>query len=316
MGGRYISLFWRLLVPNVTVLAVACVVLIIEPANGRIPALVGGLLVMSAVNVVLVRRATTPLARMTTLMRDIDPMRPGHRLPLPRPRSELTLLADAFNDMLDRLETERRESSMRALSEREGERRRVAAELHDQIGQTLTALGLHVDRLLAGTPPEMRDEVREVRDGVLASVEDVRRLARELRPEALDTLGLVPALTNLSERMTRRTGIQIRRTLDRDLPVVGEDAEVVIYRIAQESLTNAVRHGRPETIEMTLRAEADQVVLGVVDDGCGFVANGPSESGIRSMRERALSIGAELRVEPRGAGSGTRVVLEVPVWRR
>ena len=97
MGDRYVSLFWRLLVPNVTVLAVACVILMVEPANGRVPALVGGLAVMVAVNVVLIRRATTPLVRLTTLMGRIDPMRPGQRLPQPRPQSELTVLATAFN---------------------------------------------------------------------------------------------------------------------------------------------------------------------------------------------------------------------------
>ena len=315
MGDRYVSLFWRLLVPNVTVLAVACVILMVEPANGRVPALVGGLAVMVAVNVVLIRRATTPLVRLTTLMGRIDPMRPGQRLPQPRPQSELTVLATAFNDMLDRLETERRESGMRALSEREGERRRVAAELHDQIGQTLTALGLHVDRLAARTPPELRDEVTEVRDGLLASVEDVRRLARELRPEALDTLGLVPALTNLSERMTHSTGVEIRRRLDRDLPALGEDAEVVIYRVAQESLTNAVRHGHPSVVELELRHTEQGVTLAISDDGSGYEPDGRPETGVRSMRERALSIGAELRVGLRENGNGTRVTLEVPAWR-
>ncbi|HEY4097553.1 MAG TPA: histidine kinase [Baekduia sp.] len=312
MGGRYVSLFWRLLVPNVTVLAVACVILGVEPANGRIPVLAGGLAVMVAVDVVLIRRATTPLVRLTALMGRIDPMRPGQRLPLPTPPSELTVLAGAFNDMLDRLETERRESGMRALSEREGERRRVAGELHDQIGQTLTALGLHVDRLSAQAPDELRAEVIEIRDGVLASVEDVRRLARELRPEALDTLGLVPALTNLSERMTHRTGIEIRRTLDRELPPLGEDAEVVIYRVAQEGLTNAVRHGRPQLVELALRVEGAHVVLAIRDDGTGYAADGRPESGVRGMRERALSIGAEFRIGPRGVGHGTEVTLEVP----
>ena len=218
MRGRYVSLFWRLLVPNVTVLCVACLVLIIEPANGRIPALAGGFAIMVAANVVLIRRATTPLVRLTELMGEVDPLHPGQRLPGPRAQSELTVLTDAFNDMLDRLETERRESGMRALSEREGERRRVAAELHDQVGQTLTALGLHVDRLLGRSPADLEDEIRDVRDGILGCVDDVRRIARELRPEALDTLGLVAALTNLSERMTQHTDIKIVRRLERDLP--------------------------------------------------------------------------------------------------
>lgn len=316
MRGRYVSLFWRLLVPNATVLTAACLVLSLEPANGRIPALVVGLAVMIAVNVVLIRRATGPLTRLTALMHHIDPMRPGQRLPSPAAASELTLLADAFNEMLDRLETERRESGMRALSEREGERRHVAAELHDQIGQSLTALGLQVDRVALRAPEDLRPEVLEVRDGLLSSVEDVRRLARGLRPEALDALGLVPALTNLSERMTRRTGIEVRRLLDRDLPPVGPDAEVVIYRVAQESLTNAMRHARPETIELSLRGRDGHVLLTVSDDGVGLADDRRPESGIRGMRERALSIGAELDVAARADGRrGTQVSLEVPRWK-
>jgi two-component system sensor histidine kinase UhpB len=315
MEGRHVSLFWRLLVPNVLVLAAACVVLIVEPANGRIPALAGGLVVMVVVDAVLLRRALTPLTRLTTLMGRIDPMRPGERVPVPRQQSEIRLLAEAFNDMLDRLETERREAGMRALNEREGERRRVAAELHDQIGQTLTALGLQADRVgLLAQDDGLRRELHDLRDGVLGSVEDVRRLARELRPEALDTLGLVPALTNLSERMTRRTGIEIHRRLDRDLPQLDPDTEMVIYRIAQESLTNAVRHARPQTIELVLHRESESILLGIRDDGIGIGDGTLQESGIRGMRERALSIGAELRVERRPSGNGTEVMLEVPTW--
>jgi two-component system sensor histidine kinase UhpB len=315
MRGRYVSLFWRLLVPNVTVLTAACVILILEPANGDVPALAGGLAVMIAVNAVLIRRASTPLARLTSLMRRIDPLRPGERVPLPTPVSEVTVLAEAFNEMLDRLEAERRGSGMRALNEREGERRRIAAELHDQIGQMLTALGLQADRLAILAPEELRGEVHDLRDGILATVEDVRRLARELRPEELDTLGLIPALTNLSERMTRRTGIDIVRRLQRDLPDLDPDTEMVIYRIAQESLTNAVRHAQPTTIELTLERDDGHVHLGVCDDGIGISDKSRGESGILGMRERALSIGADLRVERRAAGNGTQVTLEVPLWQ-
>lgn len=132
---------------------------------------------------------------------------------------------------------------------------------------------------------------------------------------ALDTLGLIPALTDLSERMTRRTGIEIRRAPQRDLPILDPDTEMVIYRVAQESLTNAVRHGKPETIELTLRQDGARLKLGVLDDGIGLPGDGRDDSGIRGMRERALSIGADLRVEPRNGGNGTQVILEVPTWQ-
>jgi HAMP domain-containing protein len=129
------------------VLAAAALVLHLEPANGRIPAIGGGVAMMLVVNLVLMRRAVTPLERLTDLMRRVDPLRPGERIPAPRAESEVSVLSQTFNEMLDRLEAERREGLHRALSEREAERRRVADELHDQIGQNLTALALQLDRL-------------------------------------------------------------------------------------------------------------------------------------------------------------------------
>ena len=178
------SLFWHLFVPNATVLTVACVVLIVEPANGRIAALLGGLIVMVTANLVLIRRAVSPLVRLTEHMDRVDPLVPGSRLTVAGEISEVQRLTESFNEMLARLELERRESGRRALREREAERKRVAGELHDEIGQTLTALGLQLDRLMRRAPPELRRECEDVRDAVLASVDQVRRLARELRPEA------------------------------------------------------------------------------------------------------------------------------------
>ena len=156
LPGRFVPLFWRLFIPNSTVLAVAGVVLLIEPANGRILALGGGLAVLLVVNLVLMRRAFAPLVHLTGLMRRIDPLRPGQRVVVPGPQSEVTVLAEAFNDMLDRLETERRESARRALSERENERRHLASELHDQLGQQLTALALAMSRSVAVAPADLR----------------------------------------------------------------------------------------------------------------------------------------------------------------
>ncbi len=305
-------LFWRLFIPNVTVLAVACVVLTVEPANGRVPALVGGLLVMLAVNFALITRAVRPVARLTSLMQSVDPLIPGERIPIPRQRSEVTVLAEAFNDMLDRLERERRDSGLRALSERESERRRVADELHDQIGQTMTAIALQLDRIQGRATGDLRDDCLSARDGLLAGLEDVRRLARDLRPDALDALGLVPALTSLADAMAQRTGIPVERSLQRELPKLSEDEQLVIYRVAQEGLTNAVRHARPARLELALRTAGEAIVLTVADDGIGL-GRAPTSpgGGVRTMRERALSIGARLRIDS-APGGGTVVRLDVP----
>jgi two-component system, NarL family, sensor histidine kinase UhpB len=312
VSARPIPLFWRLFIPNATVLGVACVVLMVEPANGRVPALVGGLTVMVAANLLLMRRAVTPLTRLTSLMRRVDPLRPGERIPLLGPASEVTVLAEAFNDMLDRLEAERRDSGLRALSEREGERRRLAAELHDEVGQTLTAASLQAARLADRSPPELRDDATAVRETIDETIEQVRTIARQLRPEALDTLGLVPALTNLVERLGQQTGLRFERDLDRDLVAVEPATELVLYRVAQEAMTNAIRHAGASVISVALCAREDRIELRVRDDGRGLGGGGGDGSGIRTMRERALTVGGRLEVVGL-PDRGTEVRLDVPL---
>jgi two-component system sensor histidine kinase UhpB len=309
--GHYVPLFWRLFVPNASVLAAACVVLIIEPANGRIPALVGGLGVMLAANLMLMRRATDPLARLLATMEEVDPLEPGQRTAPTGPPSEVTTLSRAFNEMLDRIETERRESARRELLAQEGERRRVAAELHDEIGQGLTALMLDLQRAGADAPPDQRELLMHACDVSAQLLDDVRRLARSLRPEVLDELGLVPALTNLCDRLAARTGLDIELARDGDLPTLGADVELVIYRVVQESLTNVVRHARATRADVRVVAGDGRIEVDVTDDGRG-IGELVEGNGIRGMRERAVLVGGRLALEPAGTG-GTRVRLAIPI---
>lgn len=316
MGGRYIPLFWRLFVPNAIVLLVACIVLWLQPANGRILALLGGLLVLLVVNVALMRRAFAPLAALTDAMRRADLLKPSRRIDVAEGRSEVTVLSDAFNEMLDRLERERRDSGRRALAAEEAERRRLAAELHDEIGQNLTALGMQLAQVEAAMPDGRRTEVAAARDLALETVEAVRRLSRQLRPEALDDLGLIPALASLCERVAEHGELRIASDLRTELPALSPEAELVIYRVAQESLTNVMRHARATRASVTLATAGDAVTLEVADDGVGAAAGvDDAPGGVRFMRERAIDVGAQLRVEGRAngdGGRGTRVVLTVP----
>ena len=308
-----VPLFWRLFVPNACVLVVACVVLIVEPANGRIVALVGGLAIMLAINLLLMRRAFSPLTRLMATMDRVDPLRPGERVPLLGPPSEVTVLAQTFNAMLDRIETERRESARRMTVAEDGERRHLATELHDEIGQTLTALILQISRIKArGGSPDDLDEALTTAE---AALEDVRRLARRLRPEVLDELGLTAALTALSNRLSSQTGLVIHRTLPESPPPLTPDEQLVVYRIVQESLTNVIRHSGATEARVTVTWTPDHVEVAVADDGHGLPAHGvPLGGGIRSMRERALLIGAELDWSTPEAG-GTMIRLTVPVGR-
>ena len=312
-ASGFIPLFWRLFIPNATVLTGACIVLIIAPANGRIPALVGGLLLMLTVNVLLMRRAVAPLARLMSVMELVDPLQPGRRLPLESAESEVTALTESFNRMLERLENERRASGHRALAAQEDERRRVAAELHDEIGQQLTALILLLDRIARAAPGELRPDLDATTAAAKETLEEVRTLAHRLRPEVLDELGLVPALRNLCDRFGNNTGLVVHRSLPASLPALSDEAELVIYRVAQESLTNVVRHARATTVRLDLGSADRGVHLRIGDDGIGLpeAAREREAGGIRGLRERALTVDARLRVGPAATG-GTEVVLWVP----
>ena len=312
-ASGFIPLFWRLFIPNATVLAAACVVLIIEPANGRIPALVGGLVLMLTVNLLLMRRAIAPLARLMTIMEEVDPLEPGRRLPVESAESEVTALTESFNRMLERLESERRESGQRALAAQEDERRRVAGELHDEIGQQLTALVLELDHVSRAAPEPLAAELEATTAAAKQTLEDVRTLAHRLRPEVLDELGLVPALRNLCDRIGNGTGILVHRSLPASLPRLSDDAELVIYRVAQESLTNIVRHARATKAEVVLASDGDGVRLVVSDNGVGLRGDvhEVEAGGIRGLRERALTVGAKLHVGA-GESQGTQISLSVP----
>src|SRR4051812_19136336 len=245
---RYVPLFWRFFLPNAAVLAAACIVLIIQPANGRIPALAGGLVVMLAVNMLLMRRAAEPLENLASVMRDIDPLRPGQRIPPIGPESEVTLVTSAFNDMLDRIEAERRESARREIAAQEADRRRVAAELHDEVGQALTGMVFGLGRVMERTPEDLRPELSQLRELTAETIEEVRRLAALLRPEVLDTLGLAAAVRNLCERFGGQTGLRVSCEVERGLPTLTQEAQLVVYRVAQESLTNAARHAGAQRV--------------------------------------------------------------------
>ena len=141
-------------------------------------------------------------------MHQVDPLAPGQRIDATSGDEEVVALAEAFNEMLDRLEGERRDSGRRALAAQEAERRRIARELHDEIGQLLTGLILRGETLARRAPEELRADVVGLREGAREAAEEVRLIARRLRPEALDELGLQSALLALctSVAETQRPG--------------------------------------------------------------------------------------------------------------
>jgi two-component system sensor histidine kinase UhpB len=316
-----VSLLWLVFLANALVLAIALLLLTFSPITidapietGQFALLLAGFVVLLGVNVMLLRLVLAPLARLTDVMSSIDPDRPGRRLSGVDPRSsEGQALAAAFNAMLDRLESARREAARTALAAQEGERLRVAQELHDEIGQTLTAVTMQAERAADGDPALAADALRSVAHAVRGSLDEVRRIARELRPEALDDLGLVNALIALCNRVGAQDGPRVRRELQGDLAPLSPDWELVIYRIAQEALTNALRHSGAPTVTVSLMADAEGLILRVADDGRGMPAQLPGgTAGIAGMRERALLVGGRLSIESR-PGRGTEVRLMIPI---
>jgi two-component system, NarL family, sensor histidine kinase UhpB len=214
-----------------------------------------------------------------------------------------------FNTMLDRLEAERATSTARALSAQEAERHRIAQELHDEIGQTLTAVLLELKRVADQAPEPVREQLRQVQETTRNSLDEIRRIARRLRPGVLEELGLTSALKALSAEFSA-TGLTVDRRFDTALPDLGRDAELVLYRVAQESLTNIARHANARRVHLALHRSPSGVELLIRDDGDGL-RDAPEGAGIRGMRERALLIGADLTLTSNPEG-GTQVRLRVP----
>ena len=314
------SLFWRVFAINAAVLVSAVLLLVFTPATvssqlrlAEAIVLAGGVAAALAVGLVLMRRAFGPLERLTQLMRRVDPLQPGHRVDPEGSLPEVAALSQAFNDMLQRLEIERRDSGWRALAAQEDERRRVARELHDEVGQMLTGVVLQLETLARQAPPELREQLLALQESARGGVEEVRDIARGLRPEALDEFGLRPALVSLASGFAEHAGLRVRRRMDGELPALPSEAELVIYRVAQESLTNVVRHAGAREVELVLEHDHGAVVLRVRDDGRGLdPASTRRGGGMRGMSERAMLVGGRLRIEP-VAPRGTEVRLEVPV---
>jgi two-component system sensor histidine kinase UhpB len=318
---RYRRLFWRIFAANAVVLAGASVmaVLILSPGSLSEPValrelgiLAAALVVMVLANLVVTRRLVAPLEQLVRVMREVDLLRPGSRVSIGGAPSEATELAETFNAMLDRLETEREESMRRVIGAQEAERLRIAQELHDEIGQNLTAALLQLARVRKKAGPELEDEVSAATETVRANLDDLRRIAQRLRPQALDELGLTSALSQFSARLSAQAGLDIEARLDSQLPALTREEELVIYRVAQEALTNVVRHAGATRTELLLERAPDRLTLRVADDGRGLDGDDAVSGGIRGMHERAALIHADLRVGPR-AGGGTEVVLHVPL---
>lgn len=268
-----------------------------------------GLSVILVMNSLMLRTSLAPLDRLIKMMEHVDLQLPGQRLP-ETGHGSVRHLVQTFNAMLTRLETERGLNNARALAAQEAERGRIAQELHDEVGQGLTVVLLGLKRVVDRAPEDIAADLRLVQDAARSSLAEVQQVARRLRPGVLEDLGLLSALAALATDFTVHSGAHVRRGFGLGLPELGPEAELVIYRVAQEALTNAARHSKADTVDVSLTRQGTGVVLRVADNGQGMRDRGDG-SGIRGMRERALLVGASLAIAPR-IGGGTEVRLVVP----
>jgi two-component system, NarL family, sensor histidine kinase UhpB len=313
-----VSLFWRVFGINAGLLLLPTLLLLFSPVEIDYPIkpfqaaiVVAGLVALVVADFILLWPSFSPLERLAHRMQHVDLLRPGQRLAPSGPR-EVRDLVHAFNEMLDRLESERRESGQRALAAQESERLRIARGLHDEIGQTMTGVLLQLKRVADEAPPALQDELVESQEAIRTGLDEVRRIARELRPETLEHLGLVSALTALATTFSQRTGLKVTRRFENHLPRLEPEAELALYRVAQESLTNVARHAEASRVELELTRGSGSVILRILDDGRGMNGAAPPGGGLRGMRERALMLGAALAIKASSEG-GVEVRMEVPL---
>jgi two-component system sensor histidine kinase UhpB len=311
-----LPLFWRVFGANAAVLMLAFLGLVFAPITVSVPpaatelvVLAAGLVGLLAINLALLGPAFRPLNELVETMRRHDPLSPGKRVRV-EGGPVIVALAQSFNEMLDRLESERRDSARRALLVQERERQRIARELHDEVGQTLTGLILQVEGIDGPIPDRLLEQLDELRETARHGTEEVRRIVRRLRPEALEDLGLQSALAALATAFSEQTKVPIERRVE-PCPPLSEERELVVYRIAQEALTNVARHANATRVEFRFEHIGEEIVLTVRDNGRGIPPDALGSShGILGMRERAMLIGASLAIA-RPPSGGTEVRLSI-----
>jgi two-component system, NarL family, sensor histidine kinase UhpB len=275
-----------------------------------------GLAVLAVIllNSILLRRRLEPLDRLLQTMDQIELASPSKRFQSPRHASrEIQRLTSGLNQMIDRLEQERRRAGSAVLRAQEEERRRLAQDLHDEVNQALAAIKLRLSASMHDAPPVLERELRETKDLVDRAMDELLHLARELRPTALDDHGLIPALRSQVEAFGERTGKRVTFRTHGSMPALSDEQQLVIYRVTQESLSNIDKHADAGKVDVVLNFTG-RIVLKVHDDGRGIARTDgrlrgrPGGLGLSGMRERALLVGGNLSIYSQ-PGTGTTVEL-------
>jgi signal transduction histidine kinase len=237
---------------------------------------------------------------------------------LDQQRQEQQRLVQAERDHLEEEVTHRTaqlvELTGHLQTAREDERHRLARNLHDDLGALLTSAKLDAARIrsrLAGGPPEALERLNHLVDALNSSIALGRRIIEDLRPSTLGNLGLVPTLEILARDFSKQSGVQVHCALE---PVkLPADAQLVVYRLVQEAITNITKHARAKQVWITLAAEEGRARISVQDDGAGFDTRQQPRSafGLIGMRYRVEAEGGEFRLQS-SPGQGTRIEVTLP----
>jgi len=288
--------------------------------------IMGAMVLSLGITILLMRASFRPLFSLLQTIRAISAGETQARAASQPTDTEIGELAQAFNSMLDRLESTRREQAMLILQAQEEERRRVALELHDESSQNLTALLVHTEflqqslQILPDTSvtPEVRKQLRtglqQLTQLTQGTLESVRALALQLRPAVLDDLGLLAALRWLAEDCREHLHLRVDLRLE---PLIGQAYpplyEITLFRVAQESLTNVARHARASAVTLELTQDTTRISLRVQDNGQGYeVAQRHAGLGIGGMQERLSLLNGSLNLHSE-SGLGTTVFASLPL---
>ena len=283
----------------------------------RFGALAVSILLLLIANMIMLRRRFSPLEELIARIEEVDPTQPNTQFVVPRTTvEEVERLAIAFRRLLRRIEDERRRSGRLVLRAQEEERRRLARDLHDEVNQALTAILLRLQALSEDAPDELADQIAQLKTLVNQAMEELLRLARQLRPASLDDMGLIAAIQGQIARFGEQTSIQATFHHEGAPEALTEDQQTVIYRVVQEALSNTAQHSGATFVDFELRVfPSHGVELRVRDNGRGFDADNAGDGsggiGLSGMAERARLVGGELTVTST-PGSGTRVRLYIP----
>jgi signal transduction histidine kinase len=212
-----------------------------------------------------------------------------------------------------------RNLSNQVLHVQEEERKRISRELHDEVGQALTAISMNLQALKrngASESPAMLRKLADTQSLLQGTMETVHRFARELRPSMLDELGLLPALRSQMKGFAERTGLEVRFRANAIAENLDAEQKTVLFRIAQESLTNVARHAQASRVEVTLRKLGNSICMEVADNGKSFDQNAQSAArgkrlGLLGMQERVRLVNGKFAIQP-SPGNGTTVRVEIP----